>query len=44
MMNSLNRIALLESRLQRLSARKDRENAGVCRKLEREIRNLKKQL
>lgn len=36
------RIAFLESRLHRLSTRKGRDNAGVCRKISREIRNLKK--
>lgn len=43
-MNIEARIVLLESRLHRLSTRKDRENAGVCRKINREIRNLKKKL
>lgn len=37
------RIALLENRLNRLNSRKDKDNAGVCRKIERQIRNLKKQ-
>lgn len=37
------RIKLLERRLDILSAR-DRENQGVCRKIRRDIRNLKKKL
>ncbi|HIZ55632.1 MAG TPA: hypothetical protein H9671_05420 [Firmicutes bacterium] len=43
-MDILTRIAFLEGRLHRLSIRKDRNNAGVCRKINREIRNLKKKL
>ena len=35
------RIAFLESRLHRLSTRKSRDNAWVCRKISREIRNLR---
>ncbi len=38
------RISFLESRLHRLSTRKGRENAGACRKINREIRNLKRKL
>ncbi len=38
------KIAFLENRLHRLSARTDRDNAGVRRRISREIRNLKKKL
>ncbi len=38
------RISCLESRLHRLSTRKGRENSGICRKISREIRSLKKKL
>ena len=41
-MDTASRIALLEARLHRLNTRKDKDNAGVCRRLDREIRNLKK--
>lgn len=41
-MNYSTRIAFLESRLHRLNTRKDRDNAGVCRKINRLIRNLQK--
>lgn len=37
------RIALLERRLEVLSAR-EKENQEVCRKIRRDIRNLKKKL
>ncbi len=43
-MDIANRIAFLEARLHRLNTRKDKDNAGVCRRLNREIQNLKKQL
>lgn len=43
-MNISTRIAFLESRLHRLSQRKNRDNAGVRRKINREISNLKKKL
>lgn len=36
------KIKLLEARLQKLLA-SEKENQGVCRRLRREIRNLKKQ-
>ena len=36
------KIALLENRLHILNTRKDRNNAGVCQRINREIRNLKK--
>ena len=39
-MNLSTKIALLELRLERLQTR-DRENAGVCRKIRRELRNLR---
>lgn len=39
-MNLSNKIALLEIRLHRLESR-DRDNEGVCRRIRREIRNLK---
>lgn len=37
------RIALLERRLQILNAR-EKDNQGVCRRIARDIRNLKKKL
>lgn len=37
------KIKLLEARLQVLSAR-EQENQGVCRRIQRDIRNLKKKL
>lgn len=43
-MDLTTRISYLESRLQQLSTRKDRDNAGACRKISREIRNLQKKL
>lgn len=40
-----NRIDLLQTRLNRLVTRSmDKDNAGVRRKIEREIRNLKREL
>ena len=42
-MSTANQIAPLEQRLHRLSVR-DRDNAGVCRKIRRQIRNLQKTL
>ena len=43
-MDIANRIAFLETRLNRLLSRHEKDNEGVCRKIRREIRNLKKQL
>ena len=43
-MDISSRISFLENRLHRLSARKDKDNTGICRKINREIQNLKKQL
>lgn len=40
-MDAKKRIGLLENRLNKLSA-KGKENYGVCRKIEREIRRLSK--
>lgn len=37
------KIELLERRLQILSAR-EKENQGVCRRIQRDIRNLKKKI
>lgn len=39
-MRDLDKIRLLESRLNRLE-RSDRNNYGICRKIRREIENLK---
>ncbi len=43
-MDIANRIVFLEARLNRLRSRHEKDNEGVCRKIRREIRNLKKQL
>jgi hypothetical protein len=40
-MNETEKIKFLEARLQVLTAN-DKENQGVCRRIQREIRNLKK--
>ena len=40
-MDIANRIAFLEARLNRLLSRHEKDNEGVCRKIRREIRNLK---
>lgn len=41
-MNTTEKIKVLEERLQKLSS-SEKENYGVCRKIRREIRNLKKE-
>lgn len=43
-MDIANLIAFLEAKLNRLLSRHEKDNEGVCRKIRREIRNLKKQL
>lgn len=40
-MNITEKIKVLESRLQKLAS-SEKDNYGVCRKIKREIRNLKK--
>ena len=40
-MNTKNQINLLKFRLHQLTVR-DKDNAGVCRKIQRQIRNLEK--
>ena len=40
-MNETEKIKFLEARLQVLTAN-DKENQGICRRIQREIRNLKK--
>lgn len=40
-MNDTEKIKLLEARLQVLAAN-EKDNQGVCRRIQREIRNLKK--
>ena len=40
-MNETEKIKFLEARLQVLTAN-DKENQGVCRRIQREIRNLRK--
>ena len=40
-MDTRNQINLLKHRLHRLTVR-DKDNAGVCRKIQRQIRNLEK--
>lgn len=40
-MNDTEKIKLLEARLQVLTAN-EKDNQGVCRRIQREIRNLKK--
>lgn len=41
-MNTTEKIKVLEERLQKLSS-SEKENYGVCRKIRREIRSLKKE-